>query len=202
MIAAMSLRLLLYLIFHAMIRLPPADVPHIPSQGCQAGRGRCSPDPTRHEGRRASGAGLYAAMSGAGLSGVRRRPAAGRPGGNTDPGWEGLWVPEPSHGSGQRDRCERTVWVPRTVSRSLMSVFAAGRPSRSRLANGRAGSRAVAPSTRVPDARRVLSWLSLLARSDAAKDVEILMLRHEVAMVGRHPHAQGWTGSTAQCSGR
>ena len=27
----------------------------------------------------------------------------------------------------------------------------------------------------------VLSWLALLARSDAAKDVEILVLRHEVA---------------------
>src|SRR4051812_50129607 len=33
---------------------------------------------------------------------------------------------------------------------------------------------------------RVLSWLSLLARSDAAKDVEILMLRHEVAVLRRH----------------
>jgi len=32
---------------------------------------------------------------------------------------------------------------------------------------------------------RVLGWLALLARSDAAKDVEILMLRHEVAVLGR-----------------
>jgi hypothetical protein len=30
---------------------------------------------------------------------------------------------------------------------------------------------------------RVLSWLVLLARSDAAKDVEILALRHEVAVL-------------------
>ena len=30
---------------------------------------------------------------------------------------------------------------------------------------------------------RVLSWLALLARSDAAKDVEIQVLRHEVAVV-------------------
>jgi hypothetical protein len=30
---------------------------------------------------------------------------------------------------------------------------------------------------------RVLSWLALLARSDAAKDVEILVLRHEVVLV-------------------
>ena len=33
---------------------------------------------------------------------------------------------------------------------------------------------------------RVLSWLMLLARSDAAKDVEILVLRHEVAVLRRH----------------
>jgi putative transposase len=33
---------------------------------------------------------------------------------------------------------------------------------------------------------RVLSWLALLARSDAAKDIEILVLRHEVAVLRRH----------------
>src|SRR6476620_7266730 len=33
---------------------------------------------------------------------------------------------------------------------------------------------------------RVLSWPTLLARSEAAKDLEILMLRHEVAMLRRH----------------
>ena len=32
---------------------------------------------------------------------------------------------------------------------------------------------------------RVLSWLALLARSDTAKDVEILTLRHEVAVLRR-----------------
>ena len=32
---------------------------------------------------------------------------------------------------------------------------------------------------------RVLSWLTLLARSDAAKDVEMLVLRHEVAVLRR-----------------
>ena len=36
---------------------------------------------------------------------------------------------------------------------------------------------------------RVLGWLALLARSDAAKDVEILTLRHEVAVLCRtNPH--------------
>jgi putative transposase len=33
---------------------------------------------------------------------------------------------------------------------------------------------------------RVLSWLALLAQSDAAKDAEILVLRHEVAVLRRH----------------
>jgi len=32
---------------------------------------------------------------------------------------------------------------------------------------------------------RLLSWLVLLARSDAAKDVEILTLRHEIAVLRR-----------------
>ena len=41
---------------------------------------------------------------------------------------------------------------------------------------------------------RVLSWLALLARSDAAKDVEILVLRHEVAVL-RRP----WVPRTVSC---
>jgi hypothetical protein len=32
---------------------------------------------------------------------------------------------------------------------------------------------------------RVLGWLALLARSDTAKDIEILVLRHELAVLRR-----------------
>ena len=32
----------------------------------------------------------------------------------------------------------------------------------------------------------MLSWLALLARTEAAKDVEVLILRHEVAVLRRH----------------
>ena len=33
---------------------------------------------------------------------------------------------------------------------------------------------------------RMLSWLALLAQADAAKDVEIIVLRHEIAFLRRH----------------
>ena len=33
---------------------------------------------------------------------------------------------------------------------------------------------------------RMFSWLSLLARSDRAKDAEILLLRHQVVVLQRH----------------
>jgi hypothetical protein len=36
---------------------------------------------------------------------------------------------------------------------------------------------------------RVLSWLALFAHSDTAKDVEILTLRHEVAVLRRNDQA-------------
>jgi hypothetical protein len=46
---------------------------------------------------------------------------------------------------------------------------------------------------------RVFSWLALLARSDIAKDAEILVLRHEVVVPRRHV-ARGRTGPTAPSS--
>ena len=47
---------------------------------------------------------------------------------------------------------------------------------------------------------RVLSWLALLATSDAAKDAEILTLRHEVAVLRRANPDQPSPGPTVPCS--
>jgi hypothetical protein len=38
---------------------------------------------------------------------------------------------------------------------------------------------------------RVVGWLVLLARSSAAKDVELLVLRHEVAILRRANRSRG-----------
>ena len=77
--------------------------------------------------------------------------------------------------------------VPRTVTRALISAFAGSRPSSVSPFCGDAGrSRAVAFRLAYLILARVLSWLTLLARSDSAKDGEILVLRHEIAVLRRH----------------
>ena len=49
---------------------------------------------------------------------------------------------------------------------------------------------------------RALGWLVLLARSDAAKDAEILVLRHEVAVLRVRLPVRGRIGLTAPYSPR
>ena len=46
---------------------------------------------------------------------------------------------------------------------------------------------------------RVLGWLALLARSDAAKDAEILVLPHEVAVLRRTSPRPAVTCGVPQC---
>jgi putative transposase len=43
---------------------------------------------------------------------------------------------------------------------------------------------------------RLLGWLLLLARTSSSKDVELLVLRHEVAVLRRTIPSPAWTGPT------
>ena len=49
---------------------------------------------------------------------------------------------------------------------------------------------------------RLCGWLVLLGRSSASKDVELLVLRHEIAVLRRTHPRPGWTGPTARSSPR
>jgi hypothetical protein len=73
----------------------------------------------------------------------------------------------PDTASDQRDRRQRTDLACTVVSPGSMISVVAFRLAYLMIA-------------------RMLSWLALLARADAAKDVEILVLRHEVAVLRRH----------------
>ncbi|MGW2221710.1 hypothetical protein ACWCSD_42570 [Nonomuraea sp. NPDC001684] len=46
---------------------------------------------------------------------------------------------------------------------------------------------------------RVFGWLVLLARGSASKEVEILVLRHEVAVLRRQVPSPGRTGPIGRC---
>jgi len=49
---------------------------------------------------------------------------------------------------------------------------------------------------------KVFAWLALLARSSATKDAEILVLRHEVAVLRRQIGQPSRPGPTGRCSRR
>jgi hypothetical protein len=47
---------------------------------------------------------------------------------------------------------------------------------------------------------QLLSWLMLLTRASSSKDVELLVLRHEVAVLRRTNPSRTWIGPTEPCS--
>jgi hypothetical protein len=49
---------------------------------------------------------------------------------------------------------------------------------------------------------RLCGWLVLLGRSSASKDAELLVLRHEVAVLRRITPRPDWTGPIARSSPR
>ena len=50
---------------------------------------------------------------------------------------------------------------------------------------------------------RLLGFLTLVSRASSSKDIEILILRHEVAVLRRNPTRDlAWTGPTEPCSPR
>ena len=71
----------------------------------------------------------------------------------------------------------RSLWVPESRSWVLTCKFARGWPGRD--------DRCMTLRLLYLLFCQVMSWLALLARSSAAKDVELLLLRHEVAVLRR-----------------
>jgi hypothetical protein len=49
---------------------------------------------------------------------------------------------------------------------------------------------------------RVLGLVLLTCLTSDAKDIELLVMRHEVAVLRRTPHVHAWTGRTGPCSPR
>ena len=107
-----------------------------------------------------------------------------------------------------------TVWVPRTVSPPLISEFVACRVPKpcggSRSRPGPVTSGDLQPGMIADVSLRLLyliislllSWLTLLGRSASSKDIELLVLRHEVAVLRRTNPKPRQDGSVALTEGR
>jgi hypothetical protein len=47
---------------------------------------------------------------------------------------------------------------------------------------------------------RLLDWLILLSHTSSSKDIELLVLRHEVAILAEPTRGLAWTEPTEPCS--
>jgi hypothetical protein len=90
-----------------------------------------------------------------------------------------------------RRTARRSLWVPRTMARPLTRAFRT-RATTSPFHRLQPALHDLPPwpSDTYLLLTRVLSWLALLARSDTAKDAEILVLRHEAPCCVDTPHAR------------
>jgi hypothetical protein len=84
-----------------------------------------------------------------------------------------------------------SLWVPKTMSYDLTCLTALDRELLiQRLAARAAHVWALSPSVTLRftylAVLRMLGWIALLARSDLAKDTEILVLRHQIVVLQRH----------------
>ena len=78
---------------------------------------------------------------------------------------------------------------PRQTQRDVWRARCGDNPHAGFGSAARGNPPAGTPAGRPGPTSPVVSWLALLARSHATKDVEILVLRHEVAVLRRHhPH--------------
>ncbi|GAA3367150.1 hypothetical protein GCM10017744_078150 [Streptomyces antimycoticus] len=80
------------------------------------------------------------------------------------------------------ERCA-TLWVPENMSPEVTCGFGSARALE--LTGAAASCRVVAIRLIYQLACQLFRWLALLARSSAAKDVEILMLRHQLGVAQR-----------------
>src|SRR5918995_5112119 len=86
-----------------------------------------------------------------------------------------------------------SLWVPRIVTRPLICAFRpAARPSRH--CQPAQHDRPLWLRTRLPDARPGAELAGAAHQLRAAKDVEILVLRHEVTALRRHPAPEAELG--------
>jgi putative transposase len=84
-----------------------------------------------------------------------------------------------------------TVWVPESQPYALSCGFAEG--------DAGGDDRWMALGRHYLSFCQLLGWLALLARRSATKDAELLVLRHEVAVLRRQVADPGSTGPIARC---
>ena len=95
--------------------------------------------------------------------------------------------------------CPFALWVPEIVSLApdlgfLHPDWSVANGSRANLGSGTISSRDLPPA--LPDLRAAVRWLALRSRSDNVKNTQILVLRHQIAVLQRQVRSprMTWAG--------